>query len=86
MRGQSEAILQTCRHVQPKTLMSAEAKKLAIWLYLTKTTFNSLNDIATIVYSIYSQIATYDWLCHLATFLYQNYYKGGQVTKPIICS
>ena len=26
----------------------------------------------------------YDWLCHLATFLYQSYYKGGQVTKPII--
>ena len=27
---------------------------------------------------------TYDWLCHLATFLYHHYYKGGQMTKPII--
>ena len=26
----------------------------------------------------------YDWLCHLATFLCQPRYKGGQITKPII--
>ena len=26
----------------------------------------------------------HDWLCCLATFLYQNYYRGGQVTKPIM--
>ena len=34
----------------------------------------------TIVYGI----IFHDWLCHLATFLYQNYYKGGQVTKLIV--
>ena len=27
-------------------------------------------------------VCFHDWLCHLATFLYQNYYKGGQVTNP----
>ena len=37
------------------------------------------------VYSIFSQVRTYDWFCHLPTFFVQNYYKGGQVTKPIIC-
>ena len=57
------------RQVQPKALISAEAKKLAI-LY-TKT-FNSLNDI---------QYIFHNWLCHLVTCLY---YKGGQVTKPIV--
>ena len=38
-----------------------------------------------IVYSMFSQLL-YDcnWLCHLATFLHYHYYKGGQVTKPII--
>ena len=37
--------------VQPKTLISVEAKKLLI-----KNLFNYLNDIATIVYSIFSQL------------------------------
>ena len=32
----------------------------------------------------YKAIAYFHRLCHLATFLYQNYYKGSQVTKPII--
>ena len=25
-----------------------------------------------------------DWPCHLATFLHHHYYKGDQVTKPIV--
>ena len=33
---------------------------------------------------MFLQVATYDWLCHLATFLCQPCNKGGQVTKPII--
>ena len=40
VRGQSEAALQIRRYVQPKTLISVEAKKLLI-----KNLFNYLNDI-----------------------------------------
>ena len=39
------------RYVRPKTLLSVEAKKLLI-----KNLFNYLNDIHTIVYSIFSQL------------------------------
>ena len=40
VRGQSEAALQIRRYVQPKTLISVEAKKLLI-----KNLFHYLNDI-----------------------------------------
>ena len=40
VRGQSEAALQVSRYVQPKTLISVEAKKLLI-----KNLFNYSNDI-----------------------------------------
>ena len=45
-----------------------------------KDVSNYLNDIQLFI----AYFHKYDWLCHLATFLYHNYYKGGQVTKPII--
>ena len=51
VQGQSEAALQIGTYVRPKTLISVEAKKLLI-----KNLFNYLNDILTIVYSIFSQL------------------------------
>ena len=61
--------------VRPKALISAEAKKLGTFI---KKFFNSLNDIQYfIVY--FSRLAL-----SLGHLLYQNYYKGGQATKPIV--
>ena len=51
VQGQSEVALQIGAYVRPKTLISVEAKKLLI-----KNLFNYLNDIRTIVYSIFSQL------------------------------
>ena len=63
MQGQSETALQAGRQVQPKTLISAEAKKLLnLSKILLTLTYNSLWHIFT---------STYDWLCHFAT-----YYEG----------
>ena len=61
-------------YVQPKSLISAEAKKSPI-----KDVLNYLDEFRAYFHK-------YDWLCQLATFLYQNqnYYKDAQVTKPII--
>ena len=39
-----------CKYVRPKTLISAEAKKLLI------NFFNYLNDIHTIAYTMFSQL------------------------------
>ena len=57
-------------------LISAEAKKFFII-----NTFNSLNDIATIVYSIFSTIGFVTW----PPFMYQNYYEGGQLSDKANC-
>ena len=78
VQGQSETALQTGTVCVTKTLISVEAKKLHI-----KNLFNYLNDIATIVYSIFSQLQLALSLGHLfQTIMIIN--KGGQVTKPII--
>ena len=69
--GQSEAVLQQVGATKNFDI-SAEANKL---LYL-----KSLNDIQYFIACFHK----YDWLYHLATFLYETYYKGGQVTKSTI--
>ena len=47
-------------HVRPKSLISAEAKKLSI-----KDVLNYLNDTQQFI----AYFHKYDWLCHLATFI-----------------
>ena len=72
VRGQSEAALQTGA---TKTLISVEAKKLLIKIFL-----NYLNDIQwfTAYFHKYDALS----LGHLFHTIIIN--KGGQVTKPII--
>ena len=55
---------QASRQVRPKTLISAEAKNL-----LYQITFNSLNDIQQLIYSIFFTIGFVTW----PPFLYENY-------------
>ena len=57
-------------YVRPKALISAEAKK------------SPIKDVS-IVYSIFSQVCMIGFVTW-PPFLYQNYYKGGQVTNQII--
>ena len=48
-------------HVRPKTLISAEVKKLPI-----KNLYNYLNDMQQFI----AYFHNYDWLCHMATYVY----------------
>ena len=51
---------QQCKYVRPKTLISAEAKKLLIKIF-----FDYLNDTQYFIACFHN----YDWLNYLATFI-----------------
>ena len=75
---------------EEKALLMALRKILSVARPRSKIFFNIKYYIYIHTYVIYVKLqyictfSKHDWLYHLITSSYQNYYKGGQLTKPLI--